>query len=207
MQMRSSNQVHLSGSITAGFLQRQDESGRKIYIGDMDVFRKSGVFDILPIMVTKSMSRAGTDHICSVYGEMRSRRIKVDGKKITLNYIRALKIEYLDRLESEDANEVFLTGELKVDPIVKKVDEKTGEWKLAKIVLMVRRPKRYSGHRKADCISCLVWNENAEAVRNLKTGQGLKIEGRFQSRERWSTERKEYIKGVLNVSVKKLEVL
>lgn len=207
MQMRSENQVLLSGYIPEGFAQTHEELGKKMYTGEMNIFRrKSAVYDLIPVVIPEEMWRDKRDINVSICGEIRSRIVMEEGKKETQKCVRALRIYYLDRQEPEDINEVYLTGNLKSAPIAKKIDENTGGWKLARIVLAIKRSRGVNGRRKEDCISCLVWNENAETVRNLEPGQKLKVQGRIQSRPRWCEEKNKYIEE-LDVSVKKLEVL
>lgn len=206
MKMRSENQVLLSGDIPQGFIQtHENHNGRKMYTGEMHIFRDNCIYDVIPVIATEEMVKRGTDFTVSVYGEMRSRK----DHKLTVDYVTALGIDYLDRPEEKDANEVYLIGDvINIIPlkVVKEEGEEKGNWILARVLLSVKRAKRRNGHQKSDCISCLVWNENAETVRNFEKGQKLKVFGRFQSRERWCSEKQERITE-LDVSVKKLEVL
>ena len=111
--MRDENQVLLSGDIPAGFVFSHEEyGGTKMYEGRMTIFRKSTSYDILPIIVPEHMISRETELIASVYGEMRSRTVREDGKKSLTAYVRAMNIQYLERLEEHDANEVYLTGYL-----------------------------------------------------------------------------------------------
>ena len=77
--------------------------------------------------------------------------------------------------------------------------------KLARILLAVNRKKK-AGYTRSDVISCLCWEENADAVENLKKGTKIKLRGRFQSRELWSDQSQSWVTA-LEVSVKRLEVL
>lgn len=175
-----------------------------MYEGRMTIFRKSTSYDILPIIVPEYMISRETELIASVYGEMRSRTVREDGKKSLTAYVRAMNIQYLERLEEHDANEVYLTGYLIKEPTIKMIGANKDR-KLARILLAVNRKKK-DGYNRSDAISCLCWEENADAVENLEKGAKIKLSGRFQSREFWSDQSQEWVTA-LEVSVKRLEVL
>lgn len=197
MEMRDENQVLLSGDIPAGFAFSHEEyGGRKMYIGDMIIFRKGNpIYDILPVIVPEEMRRKGTEHIVSVIGEMRSRRVFDKGRKITLSHVRAMDVKYLDKPEENDANEVYLIGEIAFDPVIQAENEKR---KLARIVLNVKR-----NIKRFDSICCQLWNEDADMAMKLKKGQKVKVAGRFHSYEKAGCDSQEQI----YVYVDKLEVL
>ena len=195
MKMRDENQVLLSGDIPAGFVFSHEEyGGTKMYEGRITIFRKSTSYDILPIIVPEHMISRETELIASVYGEMRSRTVREDGKKSLTAYVRAMDIQY----------EVYLTGYLIKKPTIKMIGVKNDR-KLARILLAVNRKKK-AGYTRSDAISCLCWEENADAVENLKKGAKIKLRGRFQSRELWSDQSQSWVTA-LEVSVKRLEVL
>lgn len=205
MKMRDENQVLLSGDIPAGFVFSHEEyGGTKMYEGRMTIFRKSTSYDILPIIVPEHMISRETELIASVYGEMRSRTVREDGKKSLTVYVRAMNIQYLERLEEHDANEVYLTGYLIKKPTIKIIGA-NNDRKLARILLAVNRIKK-DGYTRSDTISCLCWEENADIVENLEKGTKVKLCGRFQSRELWSDQSQQWVTA-LEVSVKRIEVL
>lgn len=206
MKMRDENQVLLSGDIPAGFIFSHEEyGGNEMYVGYMNVFRNSATYDILPVIAPKCMISKERELIASVYGELRSRTVRDGDRKSLEAYVRATKIQYLDRLEEHDANEVYLTGYLVKKPTVKQIGASKDRL-LARALLAVNRKQKSDGYMRSDAISCLFWEEDAEAVRNLDKGDKIKISGRFQSRELWSDQRQEWVTA-LEVSVKNLEVL
>ena len=107
-------------------------------------------------------------------------------------------------MEEHDVNEVYLTGYLIKKPEIKMIGA-NNDRKLARILLAVNRKKK-DGYTRSDAISCLCWEENADAVENLKKGAKIKLFGRFQSRELWSDQSQEWVTA-LEVSVKRLEIL
>lgn len=206
MEMRDENQVLLSGDIPAGFTFSHEEyGGRKMYVGYMNVFHNNATYDILPIIAPKYMVTKERELIASVYGELRSRTVRDEDGKCLEAYVRAIDIQYLDRLEEYDTNEVYLTGYLVKKPTVKKIGTSKDRL-LARALLAVNRKQKSDGYMRSDAISCLFWEENAEVIRNLGKGDKIKISGRFQSRELWSEQRQEWVTA-LEVSVKNLEVL
>jgi hypothetical protein len=206
MEMRNENQIILSGDIPEGFVFTHEEyGGKKMYTGYMNVFRKSSMYDTLPVVVSEEMISPERELIASVYGELRSRKI-VDqyGNKSLGNYVRAKDIQYLERLEEHDLNEVYLTGYLSKKPTIMLIGTEKDRL-LARVLLAVNRANK-GGYTRSDAISCLLWNENAEIVRELEKGSKIKVSGRYQSRELWSSKKQEWVTA-LEVSVKKLEVL
>ena len=200
MKMRDENQVLLSGDIPVGFVFSHEEyGGTKMYEGRMTIFRKSTSYDILPIIVPEHMISRETELIASVYGEMRSRTVCEDGKKSLTAYVRAMDIQYLERLEEHDANEVYLTGYLVKKPTVRRI-EACKDRLLARALLAINRKQKSDGYMRSDVISCLFWEENAEVIRNLDKGDKIKISGRIQSQELWSKQR-------IEVLVERLEIL
>ena len=142
MKIRDENKVLLSGDIPAGFVFSHEEySGTKMYEGRMTIFRKNASYDILPIIAPEYMISRETELIASVYGEMRSRTVREDGRKSLTAYVRAMNIQYLERLEEHDANEVYLTGYLIKKPTIKMIGT-NNDRKLARILLAVNRKKK-----------------------------------------------------------------
>ena len=205
MKMRDENQALLSGDIPEGFVFSHEEyGGRKMYVGYMNVFRNN-TYDTLPIIAPKYLVSKERELIASVSGELRSRTVRFGEKKNLETYVRAIDIQYLDRLEEHDANEVYLTGYLVKEPTVKRIGTNKDRL-LAKTLLAVNRKQKSDGYTRSDTINCLFWEENAEIIRNLDKGDKIKVSGRFQSRELWSEQRQEWVTA-LEVSVKNLEVL
>lgn len=205
MEMRDENQVFLSGDIPGGFVFSHEEyGGRKMYAGYMNVFRKNSAYDTLPIIVPEHMVSHERELIASVYGELRSRTTTEHGYKNLETYAKVAEIQYLERLEEHDANEVYLTGYVIKKPTVRLIGTDKDRL-LARVLLAVNR-KQKNGYTRSDAIGCLLWDENAEIARVLEKGEKIKISGRFQSRDLWSEKKQEWVTA-LEVSVKKLEVL
>lgn len=205
MIIRDENQIVLSGCIDNGFTDEHEIVGKKMYTGTMSVFRqKAGIFDEIPVVVEENMYKKGKNLLCSVYGEVRSRKISNSGKTMGTIYVKAAKIEYLEKPEYEDTNDTYLIGKvLKVNPLIQKGPE---EWKLAQILLKVKRFEMQNGYSRTDLISCLARNENAEMAKNIKNDQEIKVRGKFQSWKRWCKQKQKEVTD-LDILVEKLEVL
>lgn len=205
MIIRDENQIILSGCISDGFTGGHEIVGKKMYTGTMNVFRQNnGIFDEIPVVIEEHMYKEGKGLLCSVYGEVRSRKISNSGKTMGTIYVKAAKIEYLEKPEYEDINDAYLMGKvLKVNPLIKKGLE---EWKLAQILLKIKRFEMQNGYSRTDLISCLTWNENAEMAKNIKSDQEIKIRGKFQSWKRWCKQKQKEVTD-LDILIEKLEVL
>lgn len=149
-----------------------DCNGERLYAFDMNVKRKSGVADILPVNISKSLMnniKAG-DKIC-LEGQIRTyNRIINDKSKLIIVFFAQEVLQYV-----EDVNQVNLQGYLCKTPQFR-ITPRNRE--ICDILVAVNRERNYSSY-----IPCIVWGRTARLVGELNTGAEILLFGRLQSRE------------------------
>lgn len=140
--------------------------------GMIVVKRDSGAIDEIPIAIPKRMIEGGIQEEVSITGEWRSKNYFRDGKMHMKHYLLVREIR---QEESEDRNEIMLTGFLCKEPEYRETS--LGKC-VGRMVIAVNRP-----YGRGDYIRCVTWNQNARKVCNLKVGDKISIKGRIQSRE------------------------
>lgn len=153
--------------------------GEKFYKTVLQVNRKSGIIDEVPVEVserTLGYEFMVKGVLVEIKGDVRTRNIEEDGRRKL--HVCVFIDEVLPAEEDRDVNEVGLTGTICREVQLRR---RTSGWKVADVMLAVNR---ICGKKiKNYYIPCIVFGRNAEYVSNLPVGTTLKMEGRFQSRE------------------------
>lgn len=201
---QENNQATLSGKIASGFKLSHEIFGEGFYTAVLASERKSGVKDIIPIMVSERLVDMKTDwagRFVRVSGQFRSYNKHEDGKNhLQLSvFVREFK-EFEEMPFSDNSiNHIFLDGYICKQPIYRETP--LGR-EIADFLLAVNRL-----YGKSDYIPCICWGRNAIYADNLEVGTRLQIKGRIQSREyhkRISDEKCE-TRTAYEVSITKLE--
>ena len=153
--------------------------GEKFYETVLQVKRKSGVIDEVPVEIserTLGYEFMVEGVLVEIKGDVRTRNIEEDGKRRL--HVCVFIDEVLPAEIGKDANEVGFTGTICKEV---KLKRKTSGWKVAEIVIAVN--KHCGKTVKSYYVPCIAFGRNAEYVSNLPIGTILEIEGRFQSRE------------------------
>lgn len=153
--------------------------GEKFYKTVLQVKRKSGIIDEVPVEVserTLGYEFMVEGVLVEITGDVRTRNIEEDGKKKL--HVCVFIDEVLPAEKDKDVNEVGFVGTICRDVRLRR---KNSGWKIADMMLAVNRS---CGEKvKSYYIPCIAFGRNAEYVSNLPDGTTLEIEGRFQSRE------------------------
>lgn len=153
--------------------------GEKFYKTVLQVNRKSGIIDEVPVEVserTLGYEFMVKGVLVEIKGDVRTRNIEEDGRRKL--HACVFIDEVLPAEEDRDVNEVGFTGTICREVHLRR---RTSGWKVADVMLAVNR---ICGKKiKNYYIPCIVFGRNAEYVSNLPVGTTLKMEGRFQSRE------------------------
>lgn len=153
--------------------------GEKFYKTVLQVNRKSGIIDEVPVEVserTLGYEFMVKGVLVEIKGDVRTRNIEEDGRRKL--HVCVFIDEVLPAEEDRDVNEVGFTGTICREVHLRR---RTSGWKVADVMLAVNR---ICGKKiKNYYIPCIVFGRNAEYVSNLPVGTTLKMEGRFQSRE------------------------
>ena len=186
--IESNNTAYISGVIAEEFCYSHDVYGEKFYTSIVDVERKSGVIDKVPIMVSERLADVGsllindgdvTDKWVGervyIYGHFRSYNKHVGGgQNHLILHLFAREFFCIDNTEYDD-NSIELDGFICKEPIYRKTPYGR---EICDILLAVNRP-----YGKSDYIPCIAWGRNARFVSGLEVGTRLKVQGRIQGRE------------------------
>ena len=175
MKNLENNKVNIAGVICSDFNYSHTLCGEKFYIADLEVERRSGKSDIIPIMVSDRMIKIEdlTGVAVEILGQFRSYNKHIDGKSKLLLTVFALEIEVLENFTYNN-NNVELVGYICKEPIYRTTP--LGK-EIADVLLAVNR-----SYGKSDYIPCICWGRNARYVGNLEIGTKISISGRLQSR-------------------------
>lgn len=157
----------------------REVEGEKFYKTVLQVNRKSGIIDEVPVEVserTLGYEFMVKGVLVEIKGDVRTRNIEEDGRRKL--HVCVFIDEVLPVEEDRDVNEVGFTGTICREAHLRR---RTSGWKVADVILAVNR---ICGKKiKSYYIPCIVFGRNAEYISNLPVGTTLEIEGRFQSRE------------------------
>lgn len=201
--IESNNTAYISGVIAEEFCYSHKAYRKKFYTSVVDVERKSGIVDRIPIMISEKLVDVSGEWVGErvyIYGEFRSYN-KYDGEHSHLIlHLFARKFFCVDGAEYDD-NSIELDGFICKEPIYRKTP--LGR-EICDVLLAVNRP-----YGKSDYIPCIAWGRNARFASRLEAGTRLKVKGRIQSREYfkeisegYSERRTEY-----EVSISQMEVV
>lgn len=175
--IESNNTAYISGVIAEEFCYSHDVYGEKFYTSIVDVERKIGVINKVPIMVSEKLVDVSGEWVGErvyIYGEFRSYN-KYDGEHSHLIlHLFARKFFCVDDTGHDD-NSIELDGFICKKPIYRDTPLKR---EICDILLAVNRP-----YGKLDYIPCICWGRNARFASGLEAGTRLKVQGRIQSRE------------------------
>lgn len=195
----NTNDVNVSGKITSQFRFNHESYGEKFFSSYLNIRRKSGVFDIVPIMVSERLLDMEQDYegkYIQISGQFRSYNWESETGNHLLVFVFAQEATLIE--EKNEINEIFLEGYICKPTIYRKTP--LGR-EITDLLIAVNRP-----YGKSDYIPCISWGRNARYSSNLKIGNKIRITGRIQS--------KEYIKRMedekriaFEVSISQMEVV
>ena len=183
----TNNSAYISGVIAEESCYSHDVYGEKFYTSIVDVERKSGVIDKVPIMVSERLADVGslligdgdvTDKWVGervyIYGQFRSFNKHDGNRNHLILHLFAREFFCIDDIGHDD-NSIELDGFICKEPIYRKTPYGR---EICDILLAVNRP-----YGKSDYIPCICWGRNAKFAGTLEVGIRLQVQGRIQSRE------------------------
>jgi single-stranded DNA-binding protein len=170
------NKVKIVGTVFNEIIHDHQDVDEDFYMVSVAVGRKSGAYDILPVMVSEriltTMQLIQGMRVV-VEGSFRSYNLHIgDESKLKL-YIFADLIAVTDSLEDE--NNIYLNGFICKDTSYRETP--LGR-KICDAILAVNRHTRNS-----DYIPVIVWSRNAAYLSCFNIGDRVTLTGRVQSRE------------------------
>ena len=201
--IESNNTAYISGVIAEEFCYSHKVYRKKFYTSVVDVERKSGIVDRIPIMISEKLVDVSGEWVGErvyIYGEFRSYN-KYDGEHSHLIlHLFARKFFCVDDTGHDD-NSIELDGFICKEPIYKKTPYGR---EICDILLAVNRP-----YGKSDYIPCICWGRNSRFASGLEAGTRLKVQGRIQSREYFKEISEGYSerRTAYEVSISQMEVV
>ncbi|MGI5971405.1 MAG: single-stranded DNA-binding protein [Oscillospiraceae bacterium] len=168
------NSVTLCG-ICGGQPQISHEyAGRRFLTFPLMVSRLSGNVDILNVQIREGLMEPepSEGEGLRIRGQLRSYNNRSGtGARLILS-VYALSAE---RAEPEPFNEVILLGAICREPVFRRTP--LGR-EICDLMLAVPR-----ANGRADYLPCVAWGQTARRASELKTGNTVRLRGRFQSRQ------------------------
>ena len=210
---KTNNNACISGVITEKFCYSHQIYGEKFYTSTVDVERKSGVIDSVPIMVSERLADVGsvldgdgavTDKWVGervyIYGHFRSFNKHDGNRNHLILHLFAREFFCIDDIGHDD-NSIELDGFICKEPIYRKTPYGR---EICDILLAVNRP-----YGKSDYIPCICWGRNSRFASGLEAGTRLKVQGRIQSREYFKEISEGYSerRTAYEVSISQMEVV
>lgn len=202
MKEQETNVVTISGEIISDFTFNYEKYGEGFYTAFISIERKSGVKDVLPIMVS--------ERLADVKADWTGKYVKIDGQFRSYNkqsesgnrlILHVFAKEFVPDSFGYDKNSVFLDGFIckptsyRETPLGREITD-----------MLVAVNRKY---RKSDYIPCVAWGRNARFAENIYVGDHVRIEGRIQSREykKQISDDEFETRVAYEVSVSKIEIL
>ena len=170
----TANRAELCGSFVTLPEPSHENHGQFFYHFYLRVERLSGYADVLRVVVPErtlfSVELEGGDRIF-VRGQVRSYNERTEeGRRLRI-FVFA---DFLENREGEALNDVSLNGTVCRPPVLRRTP--LGR-EICDLMLAVNR--RYG---RADYLPCIAWGTLAQRSARLNVGDGVRLEGRLQSR-------------------------
>lgn len=179
--MINNNRTYILGKVVKKPTFSHEICGEGFYLFYIEVLRKSGSTDTLPVIVSErliSINRLDVDRTVVIDGQIRSYNQHIDGTHSHLILsIFAREIDILEDVEIplDTNNSIEIVGHLCKAPTYRTTPQGR---EVCDIMMAVNR-----AYGKSDYIPCIVWGRNARFAGRLEAGEHIQIQGRFQSRE------------------------
>lgn len=185
----ASNRASLTGLFEHEFQYSHMYKGKKFYKSKIAVIRKSGVRDVIPVIISQEVFDTIQYKVKGKYlqitGQINTHDVGMGTEKHRLSvFFCASKISG-KTCEGESNNTIFLRGKLCSKIYVK--TKLTSGKKVLDFFIGVKK-----GYRKRDNIPCIAWYQVADYIQeNLKPGDEIELIGRIQSRKYFKADNEE----------------
>lgn len=174
------NHVILQGLVLNKCLSHE-AFGERFYRMELSVERKSGIADVINVIVSERLpgSEADAGEYVKVIGEFRSRNVITPLRnKLELSVfateIKGYESEFDYLFDKDSENRIELDGYICKPPVLR---ETPYGRVITDVFLAVNRP-----NGRTDYIPCIAWGRTARYVSEIPVGSRLKLTGRIQSR-------------------------
>lgn len=199
------NSVFINGRVVSDIKFNHEIYGESFYEFKVEVPRNSGIYDVIPVIVSERMFDVRNDYSgmnVSIAGEYRSFNKHVGDRNVLILSVFVTAIEFEEyAYDTGINNSIELTGFICKEPIHRRTPLGRD---IADVLIAVNR-----GNGKSDYIPCIFWGRNAIYVSRLDVGTKLTVDGRVQSRAyiKAMSDGSTVEKVAYEVSVRALEVL
>ena len=172
MTTQTRNEVLLEGIALEAPALSHENHGTRFYRFPLQVPRLSGTPDTLPVLVPEALLTAvRLEDPLRVRGQLRSfnNRSGVGNRLVLTVYAQAMEPG-----SGEPCNRILLSGALCKPPIFRRTPLGRS---ICDLMLAVNRK-----YGRADYLPCIAWGTLAQRCGGLHVGDGVKLEGRLQSR-------------------------
>jgi len=177
--MRNLNTAKMTGTIQSEVEFNHKCKEEQFYMFILEIERKSGVIDKVPVMISERMieiSKLTIESIIHIEGDIRTyNQHDQQGKSHLCVYIFANKIEFVNKDEYYPQNIVEFEGYLIKQPVFRMTP--LGR-EICDAVIASNR-----GYKKSSYIPCIFWSRNARYLSKREGGTKVHLKGRFQSRK------------------------
>lgn len=181
------NEVTVIGKIVTDLELNHEIFGEKMYVCDLEIERKSGQVDVIPVIVSERLLEHNVEEyyglMCQVHGTYKSYNIHHEGEKSRC-VLNIYADEFLTELDDEQLeagdfdpthNEIHLIGYICKQPTFR-VTPRGRE--ITDCILAVNMP-----YGKSVYIPCIAWGKTARWLGKQSVSTCLELFGRIQSRE------------------------
>lgn len=173
------NTVKLSGQVVEEPVFNHEAFSEKFYKTTIKVFRKSGIADFVPVVISQVLfdaNRNWKDAYVNVSGQIRTRNVKTeDGHSKLIINVFVLDWSEINESDCSNDNNVSLVGYICKKPVYRTTP--MGR-EIADVTLAVNRP-----YGKSDYIPIICWGRCAKLMETMYIGTKIELCGRFQSRD------------------------
>lgn len=196
----TNNKAEIFGAVVSNFKYSHTMYGENFYEVMVSIKRKSGVADILPVLVSDRLidvSEDCTGCLVRIVGQFRSRNENENGKRRLRLYLFARTLEK-DPSFKDEVNNTQLDGFICKEPVYR---ETLSGREICDLMLAVNR-----AYGKTDYIPLITWGRCARWASRLDVGTRIEIAGRIQSREykKWISEGETETRVAYEVSCSKI---
>ena len=204
-RINENNRAFINGRIVSDVKFSHEFYGEGFYEFQLEIPRISGIYDVIPVIVSERIFNANRDYsgmVASISGEYRSFNKRIGDRTALMLSLFANDIEFEEYpLETYENNKIQLYGFVCKEPVYRRTPKGRD---ITDVFIAVNR-----GNGKSDYIPCIFWGRNAVYVSRLCVGTKIGISGRIQSRPytKVMPDGKVLDKVAYEVSVSSLEVL
>ena len=194
--MKKENRAIVRGTIIENPKFFSVTKSDEYYMVKVNVLRKSGTADIIPVVIPRKNIDPNADYInmrINLDGQLQT--VRRDGHLIMYVFAISADIYYNYDENEEDLNDILFTGVMKGTVI-----RKTGQKQIPIADVHFLSTKFF--------FPCIAWNKDAKKIKKSKRNTEMKVIGRFQSRDyKKVIEGEVKDKTASEISIQKLEIL